>query len=144
MVMIQASIPTAPSVLQAEAEALLAAARITSALHLRGHTFLMDSIILASAAETNLRTLEEVPWEIRRIIAEYKNLTRFSPAPSYHIKRDINGVAHNCAHQALRQTLSQPIFSCSSSAHRFVDCPIIYAVQQMQTSKLVLHVVHCL
>jgi hypothetical protein len=144
MVMIQASIPTAPSVLQAEAEALLAAARITSALHLRGHTFLMDSIILASAAETNLRTLEEVPWEIRRIIAEYKNLTRFSPAPSYHIKRDINGVAHNCAHQALRQTLSRPIFSCSSSAHRFLDCPILYAVQQMQISNLILHVVHCL
>jgi hypothetical protein len=58
MVMIQASIPTAPSVLQAEAEALLAAARITSALHLRGHTFLMDSIILASATATDLRTLE--------------------------------------------------------------------------------------
>jgi hypothetical protein len=144
MVMIQASIPTAPSVLQDEAEALLAAARITSALHPRGHTFLMDSIILASAAETNLRTLEEVPWEIRRIIAEYKNLTRFSPAPSYHIKRDINGVAHNCAHQAIRQNQSMPIYSCINSTHRNSNCPIIDAVKQINSENLVIHAVNCL
>jgi hypothetical protein len=139
MIMIQASTPMAPSILQAEAEALLVAARIALALQLQGHTFLTDNSTLASSAATQSTSLEQVPWEIRRIIADYRNLIRYSTTAVYHIKRDINGVAHNCAHQALRQNLSQPIFSCSSSAHRSVDCPFLHAVQQMQMSNLVIH-----
>jgi hypothetical protein len=45
----------------------------------------------------------------------------------YHIKRDLNGVAQNCAHQAVRQSLSRPIFSCSCS-HRNNPCPLASGV----------------
>ena len=141
MVMIQASVPTADSVLQAEAEALLLAARVAAVLCLQHHTFLTDSSVLAAAAASASTNLQQVPWEIRRHIATYSQL---SGSSIFHIKRDLNGVAHNCAHQALRQSLSQPIFSCSCSAHRNQTCPILSAVQQVHITGLVIHGVNCL
>jgi hypothetical protein len=105
---------------------------------LQDHTFPTDSSILASAAATELH---QVPWEIRRHIDidEYKKITSPSTSGIYHIKRDINGVAHNCAHQALRQPSSQPIFS-----HRNSVSPILSAVCQINIPGLVIHVVNCL
>jgi hypothetical protein len=40
--------------------------------------------------------------------------------------------------------LSQPIYTCSSAAHRCLNCPILSAVSQLQFPELVIHVVHCL
>jgi hypothetical protein len=73
MIMIQASTPMAPSILQAEAEALLVAARIALALQLQGHTFLTDNSTLVSSAATQSTSLEQVPgrsegsWQITEI-----------------------------------------------------------------------------
>lgn len=60
-IMIQASMPDTSSVLQAEAEALLFAARIGSALTLQQVTFLTDNSILAAAAALELANLGKVP-----------------------------------------------------------------------------------
>jgi hypothetical protein len=87
-VMVQASIPTAPSVIQAEAQALLAA-RIAAGLKLQQQTFLTDNITLAQAATAGPDCLQEVPWEIRRYIADYIQISSFSSTSAYHIKRDL-------------------------------------------------------
>jgi hypothetical protein len=88
-VMVQASIPTAPSVIQAEAQALLLAARIAAGLKLQQQTFLTDNITLAQAATAGPDCLQEVPWEIRRYIADYIQISSFSSTSAYHIKRDL-------------------------------------------------------
>jgi hypothetical protein len=139
-VLIQASTPQAPSVIQAEAEALLLAARIASILQLQEATFLTNNATLARAAAAPSASH---PWEIRRHIADYNNLVQSSNTAVYHIKREINGVSHNCAHQAIRQNVYTPIFSCSNSAHRNISCPLFSAVQQMQSQVHVIHDVNC-
>jgi hypothetical protein len=143
-VLIQASAPMTPSVLQAEAEALLLAARIASTFHLQDITFLTDNSTLAKAAAVRSVSHSQVHWEIRNHIAGYINLTQSLGASVYHIKRDLNGVAHDSAHQAIRQDASIPIFSCISSAHRNVSCPILSVVQQMQFQDVVIHAVNCI
>jgi hypothetical protein len=60
----------------------------------------------------------------------------------YHIKRDINGVAHNCAHQKSRQTQFVPIFNCSNSAHIQDNFPIVIDFQNLSLQGIVLHVVN--
>jgi ribonuclease HI len=143
-IMIQASIPNTTSVLQAESEALLVAARIASALNLRHLSFLTDNSTLASAAASQETTIQHIPWEIRRHIADYRSLTASSDVAIYHISRNLNEVAHKCAHQALRHYMSKPILSCTSSAHRYENCPFLSAVSQIQSTGLVLIAVNCL
>jgi hypothetical protein len=142
-VLIQASTPHAPSVIQAEAEALLLAARIASILQLQEATLLTDNATLARAAAAPSASHSHVPWEIRRHIADYNSLVQSSNTAVYRIKREINGVSHNCAHQAIRQNVYTPIFSCSNSAHRNISCPLFSAVQQMQSQVHVIHAVNC-
>jgi hypothetical protein len=52
-----------PSVLQAEAEALLLAARIASTFQLQDITFLKDNSTLAKAAAVRSVSHSQVPWE---------------------------------------------------------------------------------
>lgn len=141
---IQASTSTTPSVIQAEAAALLLATEIAALLHLQKVTFLTDSSSLAKAAASTSASAPQVHWEIRRHIADYLQLSKSLDAAVFHIKRSLNGVAHNCAHQAIRQTLSHPIFSCSSSTHRNRPCPIISLLQSLQVQGYVIHAVQCL
>jgi hypothetical protein len=141
LLMIQASTQNTETVLQAEAEALLLAVMIAARLNFQCPTFLTDNSTLASAAAMALSNLKEVPWEIRWHLAQFSKL---SDPQVFHISRELNGVAHNCAHQALRQSLSQPIYSCSCSSHRNQNCPIIFAVQQIKFTDVVLHAVNCL
>jgi ribonuclease HI len=63
-VMVQASIPTAQSALQAEADALLFAARLAVALNIQQHTFLTDSTILANAVAEMTVELNQILWKI--------------------------------------------------------------------------------
>jgi hypothetical protein len=123
--MIQASTPMIISVLQAKAQALIFAVRLAKAMQFQQQTFLMDNSALAKAALANSITESQVPWEIRRHIAEFITFTKSSITSAYQIKIDLNGVAHNCAHQALRQSPSQPIFSCLNSAHKSLTYPIL-------------------
>jgi hypothetical protein len=140
-ILIQASTDKAPSPLHAEALALLLAATIADRLQASQVTFLTDNLILSRAAVAVKTTDPQVPWEIREKIANY---SRGLQTQVYHIKRNINGVAHNCAHQAIRQSQSMPIFSCSSSAHRQGNCPIALALQNFYLQGIVMHAVNCI
>jgi hypothetical protein len=60
-VFIQASIPVTPSVFQAEAQALLFAARVASILRLQKPIFLTDSTNLAKAAAAPSIANQQVP-----------------------------------------------------------------------------------
>ena len=86
----------------------------------------------------------KVPWEIRGHIAHFKLLNASSNASVFHIKRDLNSVAHNCAHQAIRQDLSTPIYNCSNSTHSISICPLLDAVRQMNSQDIVILAVHCI
>jgi ribonuclease HI len=143
-IFIQASTSTTRSVLQAEATALLLATKIVSHLGLQKVTFLTDNSSLAKAAASTCASGPQVFWEIRSHIADYLQVTQSLDAAVFHIKRDFNGVAHNCAHQAIRQSLSSPIFSCSNSAHRNSLCPNISMLQSFPIQGYVIHAVQCL
>uniref|UniRef100_A0ACD5ZE21 Uncharacterized protein n=1 Tax=Avena sativa TaxID=4498 RepID=A0ACD5ZE21_AVESA len=143
IVLIQASTELAPSALQAEATGLLLAAKIANLLQIQHVTFLTDNMSVARAAATIKPTDQQVPWEIRQHIAQYKHVSKKLNPNIYHIKRNINGVAHNCAHQAIRRSQAGPIFSCSNSAHVNGACPIALALQNLFLQGIVLHAVNC-
>jgi hypothetical protein len=143
-VLIQASSPKLPSPLHAEAAALLLAAKFAEKLNASPVTFLTDNLILARAAASEKITDFSVPWELREQIAHYKKASTNIQVNIFHIKRDINGVAHNCSHQALTQSQSMPIYSCSYSAHDHSNCPVLLALQNINTQGIVIHAVHCL
>jgi hypothetical protein len=83
------------------------------------------SLALARAAAAHSIADKQVPWELRQQIADYKKASEHLLPKIYHIKRNLNTVAHDCAKQALRRSESLPIFSCLNSAHRNVGtCPI--------------------
>ena len=88
----------------AEALALLLAVTLANLLQLQHVTFLTDNLTLAKAAAALKTADQQVPWEIRQHIAQYKLVSQELDPKIYHIKRDLNGVAHNCAHQALRHS----------------------------------------
>jgi ribonuclease HI len=142
-VMIQASTTLLPSVLQAEAKALLLAAKLAEWLQIDKPTFLTDNQVLAKAAAS--RTIDHalLHWEARNILADFFNATHRSGAQVFHIRRDLNFVAHNCAHQVLRQDLSQPIYSCVRSAHANSPCPAISVLQNLVCQDFVIHAVLC-
>uniref|UniRef100_A0ACD5U6V3 Uncharacterized protein n=1 Tax=Avena sativa TaxID=4498 RepID=A0ACD5U6V3_AVESA len=143
-VLIQASTAKAPSPLHVEAMALLLASQIAEQLKTPQVTFLTDNLTLSRAAAATKTTDTQVPWELREHIAVYKNASKELQSRIFHIKRDINGVAHNYAHQAIRQNQSRPIFSCSNSAHTHDNCPIVLAVQNLNSHGIVLHAVQCI
>ena len=143
-ILIQASIPKSPSPLLAEAIALVFAANLAIQLNISQVTFLTDNLILARAAAADKISDGVVPWELREQIAQYKKASRQINSQIYHIKRDINGIAHNCSQQALRQSLSLPIHSCSNSAHAHNICPLVLAVNNIKLKGLVIHAVQCI
>jgi ribonuclease HI len=65
-------IPATPSVIQAEAEALVLAAKVAKLLHVNHVSILTDNITVVRAATTSLLAHPQVPWEIRQQIAKYK------------------------------------------------------------------------
>jgi hypothetical protein len=141
-IMIQASTAQPSSPLLAETAALLLASKIASQLQAQGVTFLTDNLILAKAAATSSVTNEQVPWELRQQIADYKRASEQLFPKIYHIKRSLNGVAHDCAKQALQRPQSLPIFSCLNSAHRSVD--VALSLQNIDLQGFVLLNVLCL
>jgi hypothetical protein len=142
-VLIQASMPKALSPLVAEADALIFAAQLAQQMNIPSVTFLIDNLTLARAVASVKISDATVPWELRQQIAHYKKVSRDLEANIYHIKRDINGIAHDCSQQALRQNQSMPISSCTSSAHYQNNCPLVLALQNIHMQGIVIHAVHC-
>jgi ribonuclease HI len=140
---IQALIPATPSVIQAEAEALVLAAKVAKLLHLNHVSILTDNITVARAATTSLLAHQQVPWEIRQQIAKYKAVSQ-SFFQVYHIRRNLNSEAHKCAQQALRQSMSTPIFTCLNSSHRETPCPLQIILPSLQAQGYVINDVSCL
>jgi hypothetical protein len=138
-VMVQASTSVTTSVLQAEAKALLLAARLADLLRIHRPTFPTDNLSLAKIATSKTINHALLHWDSRHILADFFNTTSRLHAQVFHIRRDLNGVAHNCAHQVLRQDLRQPIFSCVCSAH--ATCPAISILQNSVRQDFVIHVV---
>ena len=141
--MIQASADHVPSSLQAEALTLLLAAKVAYQLQLREVTFLTDNLTLVKAATSKSILEQQVPWEIRDHLASFLQNSAQLHAAIFHVKRDLNGVANNCAHQALEIGASEPIFRCNCSAHRNSLCPVYVALQSLNASGCVLHSVYC-
>ena len=145
-ILIQAStLKKANSPLIAEAIGLYLAALIAAKLGLQSTTFFIDNLSLAKAAAAEKISDKQVPWELREQIANYQKASRDLDRRIFHISRDLNGIAHDCAKQAIRQDKSLPIFSCSNSAHsRIGNCPIVSTLSQTQFQGIVLHAVNCL
>jgi ribonuclease HI len=92
-VRIQASTNHICSPLQAEALALVFAAKIANSLELQGVTFLTDKLTLAKAAAARSIAHEQVPWQIRNVIASFNQVTTHLQAAIYHINMNLNGEA---------------------------------------------------
>jgi beta-galactosidase beta subunit len=99
--MIQASTAHSSSPLLAEADALLFATKVAAQVQAQGITFLTDNLTLARAASATAITNEQVPWELRQQIAGYKRDSEELQSKIYHINRNLNGVAHDCANRQL-------------------------------------------
>jgi ribonuclease HI len=141
--MIQAAMPTMPSPLHAETTAFVFAVQMAEQMNISPVTFLTDNLNLAKAASAEKITDSSVPWELREQIPNYKKASKNLQAKIFHVKRDMNRVAHDCSQQAIRQSLSEPIFCCSSSAHLSSTCPLLLAFQNLHLQGIVLNVVYC-
>jgi ribonuclease HI len=143
VIMIQASTSLTSSVLQAEAKALLLAAKLTKLLNINRPTFLTDNQILAKAAASRRLDHPLLHWNTRHTMASFFDISATLAPQVFHIKRDLNGVAHDCAHQVLRQSLSQPIFSCICPAHSSPTCPAISTLENFVCQDFVINAVWC-
>lgn len=142
-VMVQASVRQAKSVLQAEADAMLLGTKLAELLNINEPTLLTDNQILAKAMASKRLDNPHLHWNARQTFAQILNSTSRTNAQVFHIKRDSNGVAHNCAHQVLRQSLGQPIYSCVCSAHSSPSCHVISILQHVSWQDYVIHAVLC-
>ena len=142
-IMIQAATALTSSVLQAEAKALQLAATLAQFLNLGRVTLLTDNQSLAKVATSRRFDHPLLRWDTRDTMASFFAVTSRSSIEVYHIKRDLNGVAHDCAHQALRRSLDQPIYSCVCSAHSLGSCPVISVLQCVNLQGIVIQAVLC-
>jgi polysaccharide deacetylase 2 family uncharacterized protein YibQ len=98
--MIQASTTYSSSPLLANAAALLFATKVAAQVQAQGATFFTDNLALARTASATTATNDQVPWELRQQIADYKTTSKELQSKIHHINRNLNGVAHDCAQQA--------------------------------------------
>ena len=110
-IMIQATIQRTSSVFQAEAKALLLAAILAQSLHIQRPTFLTDNQILAKVCAARRLDHPLLRWDSRNTIADFLRATKAS-FQVFHIKRDLNGVAHCNSPSLVLQNLNQ-IFTFS-------------------------------
>ena len=141
-IMIQASTHDVCSPLIAEVYALLFAAKISCRLQLQQGSFLTDNLSLAKMAASRDINNTNISWRCRQPISEFFQISHSLNAV-YHISRNTNGIAHNCAHQVLNSRV-EPVFSCSRSSHANVPCPFLQSLLNFQVQGYVIHAVHCL
>uniref|UniRef100_A0ACD5W9B0 Uncharacterized protein n=1 Tax=Avena sativa TaxID=4498 RepID=A0ACD5W9B0_AVESA len=143
-VSIQASIPRVPSVLQAEAEALVLAAKIVNSIQVKHVAFLTNNRTLAKATGAPTLNQAQVPWEIRQQVAQFKKFTQWFSQVVHHIQRELHKEAHSCAHKASRHSSFTPTLSCSNYSHRNTPCPLISAILSLTSPGCVINDVTCL
>jgi hypothetical protein len=83
-------------------------------------------------------------WEIRRQAIEFQEETKQLQPRVFHVKREINGVAHNCAQQARRSRRAEPTRSCRNTTHSGNRCPVLEACLTLEEQGTVLLDVQCL
>lgn len=127
-IMIQASAPDAHSPLVTESLGLQLAARIARVLQLHKASFLTDNLALAKMAATRKINDSTIAWRCRPSISSFFQDTHPSHDTIYHIPRNINGIAHNAAHQDLNSRI-EPALGCTCSAHRSISCPSLAQLQ---------------
>lgn len=142
-IMIQAATDLTSSVFQAEAKAFQLAATLVQFLNIDRVTFLTDNQLLAKVAASRRLDHPLMHWDTRDAMACFFAATSRSSTQVFHIKRDLNRVAHDCAHQALRRSLKQPIYSCVCSTHSSGHCPVISVLQSVNLQGFVIHAVLC-
>ncbi|VAI80150.1 hypothetical protein VPH35_125532 [Triticum aestivum] len=141
-VQIQASALPTTSPLHAEALALSFPAQVASKLNILQPTFLMDCLSLSLVAATGKIVESTTPWSIRKPLANFfKHANNLQPRV-FHISREINGMAHNVAHQVLHSG-AEPQVCCFASTHRHSSCPVVSLLSNFQVQEFVIHVVHC-
>jgi ribonuclease HI len=142
-VMVQASAPQAASVLQAEADAMLLATKLAELLNINIPTLLTDNQILAKAMASRKLDNPQLHWNARETFAQILNSMFKTKSQVFHIKRDLNGAAHKCANQVLRQSLGEPIYRCICSAHSSSSCHAISSLQNVSWQDYVIQAVLC-
>ncbi|XP_044444408.1 uncharacterized protein [Triticum aestivum] len=141
-VQIQASTVITDTPLQAEALALLLAARVAKQLCISQPTFLADNLSLASWAASRKIKESTTPWTIRKILVDFFCYSSDLQSQVFHISREINGIAHNVAHQVLTSVV-EPDICCFASAHRNMTCPVVFLLSTFQFQGFVIHAVRC-
>jgi hypothetical protein len=133
-----------PSPIQAEAHTLTLAGRLAAALRLQEPYFFSDCANLVKAAAAQGASNPAMLWEIRCQAIEFQEGTKSLQPRIFHVKREINGVAHNCAQQAKRSMRSKPTRSCRNSAHSNNSCPVLAACLMLESQGVVILDVQCL
>jgi hypothetical protein len=141
--MIQILAPKAASALQAETMALSLAILLSGIINIYRPTMLTDNSNLAKAVASRKIDCHLIHWNCRQDIAQILSMTAISQASIFHINRNLNGVAHCCARQALINPTKDASLTCSSAAHRASPCPIISALRNFIKPGFVILDIHC-
>jgi hypothetical protein len=127
----------------AEAKVLLFGATVANSFQIHMSTFLTDNFLLAKAATIQRPASDHLKWDIKGIMADFFQKSSEMELTIYHIFRDINGVSHNGAHQVLRQSLKQHVFTCVNQNHGHNSCPVVSILQNFLFQGYVIHSVLC-
>ena len=140
---IQAATLQQDNAFQAEAKALSMAAKIANILQVDRPIYLTDNQVLAKIAAARTISHPLLHWNARHHLADFFRETTSTSTNVFHISRQLNGEAHNCAKQVLRHSLNQPIYQCTNSAHPIGACPVLLALLNVTSQDFVLTAAIC-
>jgi hypothetical protein len=118
--------------IEAEASALLLAAKLAAAVNVQRPVFITDNEVLATVANRRdlLRNLGH--WSLRPILGDFTATTANMMHSIIKIGRDANSVADNLTKKARQAAIpSSCLFSCESWTHSR-NCTIQMALENFQ------------